>query len=163
MMLEPALLRRCLRWCPASEVCVAAAASRAFAQSCAADELWRYLVYSTFRGVAAEQSPEDLESESDAGSDAEPAREVSASARDGSCVICLEKISTDGPRAARRATLSGCSHSQFHAGCVLRWLQRTANCPVCKSPAPPSMVHVARTKRGRRDDADDARPTGKWR
>ena len=41
------------------------------------------------------------------------------------CVICQENIDTQG------VSLPGCNHS-FHSNCIVPWLQKNNECPVCR-------------------------------
>ena len=49
-------------------------------------------------------------------------------AKETTCAICFESITP----SEQNRTLP-CGH-QFHAACVDRWTQNTANCPTCRKP-----------------------------
>jgi len=60
------------------------------------------------------------------------------------CVICC----ADFEAGEALSKLPGCGHL-FHDGCILEWLQRAANCPICRS----SLCEAA-------EDAIDTRASG---
>lgn len=49
---------------------------------------------------------------------------------DGSCAICLKKYDDD-----EEVKELPCKH-EFHASCILPWLQKTNSCPVCRHELP---------------------------
>ncbi|GAB4845516.1 hypothetical protein Ancab_038921 [Ancistrocladus abbreviatus] len=49
--------------------------------------------------------------------------------QDGSCAICLEKLTAKEEEA--EVLRLPCSHV-FHGGCILKWLERHDSCPLCR-------------------------------
>lgn len=47
------------------------------------------------------------------------------------CVICCADFEADSPDAGRLSRLPGCGHL-FHEACVMQWLERSSNCPICR-------------------------------
>lgn len=47
------------------------------------------------------------------------------------CIMCLETFSKDNPRV-RTLCNCGINRSNFHTSCLLEWLNRDVNCPVCR-------------------------------
>ncbi|CAI5712520.1 unnamed protein product [Hyaloperonospora brassicae] len=47
------------------------------------------------------------------------------------CIVCLGTFSVDDPKV-RTLCMCGMNRTNFHMSCLLEWLNRDANCPVCR-------------------------------
>lgn len=47
------------------------------------------------------------------------------------CIMCLDTFSEDNPKV-RTLCNCGMNRTNFHMSCLLEWLNRDANCPVCR-------------------------------
>jgi hypothetical protein len=60
------------------------------------------------------------------------------------CAICFDRLPKLRKESSNIATLD-CGHL-FHASCLIRWLARNNNCPVCRMrvliEAPPEIHHI---------------------
>lgn len=53
------------------------------------------------------------------------------------CPICLKEYTSNKSEGEKKTgvELPGCKHS-FHSECLLKWLERTSNCPLCRFELP---------------------------
>ena len=51
------------------------------------------------------------------------------------CPICLLKFDANSKEAKNACKLPDCGHS-FHFACLLKWLENTSNCPMCRHDLP---------------------------
>ncbi|CAI5726289.1 unnamed protein product [Peronospora effusa] len=47
------------------------------------------------------------------------------------CIMCLDTFSQDNPKI-RTLCNCGMNRTNFHMSCLFEWLNREANCPVCR-------------------------------
>ncbi|PRQ35851.1 putative transcription factor C2H2 family [Rosa chinensis] len=54
--------------------------------------------------------------------------------RHGTCVICMDDFNV-----GRDASRLPCLHI-FHRNCIVDWLRRNHNCPICRHSMPPALI-----------------------